>query len=149
MKILFATDGEKQCEAALEMINRFDLRAGDHVRIISVVDMAVPMAFDMYGGSLPDTAEIERNARENAGKLLEATADKLRARFAELEVSSDVLFGSPESRIVEAAEEMRPDLVVVGSHGYSRWERLLLGSVSDSVVHHAPCSVLVVRTPAR
>ena len=64
-----------------------------------------------------------------------------------VEISTDVLFGSPDSRIVEAAEEMRPDLVVVGSHGYSRWEILLLGSVSDSVVHHAPCSVLVVRTP--
>ena len=146
MKILFATDGEKQCLAALDMIRRFTLGSGDHVKIVSVVDMAVPMAFDMYGGTLPNTEELERAARESAGKLLESTAEKLRGDFAELEVSTDVLFGSPDSRIVEAAEEMRPDLVVVGSHGYSRWERLLLGSVSDSVVHHAPCSVMVVRT---
>ena len=62
-------------------------------------------------------------------------------------LTTDVLFGSPDSRIVETAEEIAADLVVVGSHGYSRWERLLLGSVSDSVVHHSPCSVLVVRTP--
>ena len=53
-----------------------------------------------------------------------------------------------ESRIVETAEAIHPDMIVLGSHGYSRWERLLLGSVSDSVVHHAPCSVLIVRTPA-
>lgn len=148
MKILFATDGEKQGDAALEMIKRFALGAGDHVKIVSVVDMAVPMAFDMYGGALPDTAELERNARENAGKLLDFTAEKLRAHFADIEVSTDVLFGSPDSRIVEAAEDMGSHLIVVGSHGYSRWERLLLGSVSDSVVHHAPCSVLVVRKPS-
>ena len=38
------------------------------------------------------------------------------------------------------------DLIIVGSHDYNRWERLLLGSVSDSVIHHAPCSVLLVRS---
>ena len=53
-------------------------------------------------------------------------------------------FGPDE---VETAEEFGSDLIIVGSHGYSRWERLLLGSVSQSVVHHAPCSVLVVREP--
>jgi len=61
-------------------------------------------------------------------------------------VSSDILFGSPDGRIVETAEEMAADIIVIGSHGYKQWERLLLGSVSDSVVHHAPCSVLVVRS---
>lgn len=147
MKILFATDGERQCDAAMAMLRKLALADGDEIKIISVVDMAVPMAFDMYGGALPDTTELERTARENAAKILENAAAKLRQHFEEVVVSTDVLFGSPDSRIVEAAEEMRPDLVVVGSHGYSRWERLLLGSVSDSVVHHAPCSVLVVRTP--
>lgn len=147
MKILLATDGEKQGDAALGMVQRFALGAGDQIKIVSVVDMAVPMAFDVYGESLPDTASIERTARENAGRLLDAAAEKLGSRFPDVEIVTDVLFGSPDSRIVEAAEEMRPDLVVVGSHGYSRWERLLLGSVSDSVVRHSPCSVLVVRSP--
>ncbi|HLM01323.1 MAG TPA: universal stress protein, partial [Pyrinomonadaceae bacterium] len=74
---------------------------------------------------------------------------RLESRFAEqnVTITTDVLFGSPESRIVETAEQMHAELIVVGSHGYNRWERLLLGSVSDSVVHHAPCSVLVVRLP--
>ena len=51
--------------------------------------------------------------------------------------------------IAAVAKETKADLIILGSHGYSRWERLLLGSVSDSVVHHAPCSVLIVRTPAK
>lgn len=149
MKILFATDGAKQSDAAIEMIAKFALKDGDEIRIVSVVDMAVPLAIDIYGGYLPDTTELEKTARENAVKLLDNAVDQVRERFpnVDLNVSSDTLFGSPESRIVETAEDMRPDLIVVGSHGYNRWERLLLGSVSDSVVHHAPCSVLVVRCP--
>jgi nucleotide-binding universal stress UspA family protein len=149
MKILFATDGAKQSDAAVDMLQHFALNDGDEIKIVSVVDMAVPMAIDIYGGYLPDTTELEKTARENAAKLLEKTAEKVKSHFEgkNLDVSTDVLFGSPESRIVETSEEMHPDLIVVGSHGHSRWERLLLGSVSDSVVHHAPCSVLVVRTP--
>ena len=149
MKILFATDGAKQSDAAIEMLRSFALSDGDEIMIVSVVDMAVPMAIDIYGGYLPDTGELEKTARENAAKLLARTEERIKAHFQgkNLAISSEVLFGSPESRIVETAEATHPDLIVLGSHGYSRWERLLLGSVSDSVVHHAPCSVLIVRTP--
>lgn len=149
MKVLFATDGGKQCEAAAEALIRFSFSEGDELKVISVVDMALPMAIDIYGGFLPDTSELEKTARETAAKVVEASAAKIRAAKAENApaISTDVLFGSPDSRIVETAEEWAADLIVVGSHGYNRWERLLLGSVSDSVVHHAPCSVLVIRIP--
>ena len=149
MKILFATDGAKQSEAAIEMLQKLALNDGDEIKVVSVVDMAVPMAIDIYGGHLPDTGELEKTARDNASKLLERAEERIRAQFGDknILISTEVLFGSPESRIVETAESVHPDLIVLGSHGYSRWERLLLGSVSDSVVHHAPCSVLIVRTP--
>ena len=149
MKILFATDGTKQSEAAMEMLMRFRLDAGDEVKAVSVIDMAVPMAVDIYGGYLPDSAEFERTARENAGNILNETVDRLNLHFNEpgLNISTEVLFGSPESRIVEAAEDFQPDLIVLGSHGYKAWERLLLGSVSESVLHHVHCSVLVARCP--
>ncbi|HKP69624.1 MAG TPA: universal stress protein [Pyrinomonadaceae bacterium] len=150
MKILFATDGAKQSEAAADMLQKLTLLDGDEIKIVSVVDMAVPMAIDIYGGYLPDTGELEKSARENAAKILARTEQKVNELFEgkNVSVSSEILFGSPESRIVETAEAIHPDIIVLGSHGYSRWERLLLGSVSDSVVHHAPCSVLIVRTPA-
>ena len=150
MKILFATDGAKQSDAAIEMLRNFALSDGDEIKVVTVVDMAVPMAIDLYGGYLPDTGELEKTARENASKLLARTHEQIKSHFegTRLSVSTEVLFGSPDSRIVETAEAIHPDLIVLGSHGYSRWERLLLGSVSDSVVHHAPCSVLIVRTPA-
>lgn len=147
MRVLFATDGGKQSDAAIDAIKRFALGRDDEIKVVSVVDMALPMAIDIYGGFLPDTSELEKTARENAAKIVEESAAKIKASTGEKNVgiSTDVLFGSPDSRIVETAETWNADLIVVGSHGYSRWERLLLGSVSDSVVHHAPCSVLVVR----
>jgi nucleotide-binding universal stress UspA family protein len=149
MKVLLATDGTKYGQRAAEMVCKFDLGADDSLKVISVVDLALPLAIDVYGGYLPDTAELEKAARENAAKVVTETAAKLREHFGDdIEIESDTLFGSPDSRIVETAEEMGADMIVLGSHGYKRWERLLLGSVSNSVVHHAHCSVLVVRSPA-
>ena len=148
MKILLATDGTKYGDAAAEMLGKINLADGDEVKIISVVDMALPMAIDIYGGYLPDTTELEKAARDNAAKIVEAASDALHSRLGgrQVDLRTDVLFGSPDSRIVETAEEMHADLIIIGSHGYKQWERLLMGSVSDSVVHHAHCSVMVVRT---
>lgn len=148
MKIILATDGTKFSDAAAEMLGKFGINDGDEVKIISVVDLAMPSGIDIYGGYLPDTTELEKVAREQAEKVVETTKSKVKdfCGNRSVEISGDVLFGSPDSRIVETAEAMAADMIVIGSHGYKRWERLLLGSVSDSVVHHAHCSVLVVRS---
>lgn len=149
MKVLFATDGTRHGEAAAAMVKKLGLTDGDSVHVISVVDMALPLSVDLYGGYLPDTSEIEKAARENATKVVDEALKTLTETFEgrSIDVTSEVLFGSPESRIVETAEDSHADLIVLGSHGHTRWERLLLGSVSNSVVHHAHCSVLVVRSP--
>jgi len=146
MRAVLATDGTKYSEAAVQMLERFDLGSGDLVKVVCVVDMAVPLSIDIHGGYLPETAAIEDAAREHAAKVVTETVSGLQSKFKNAEVTSEVLFGSPDSRIVETAEEMAADLIVIGSHGYNRWERLLLGSVSNSVVHHAHCSVLIART---
>jgi len=146
MKILLATDGTKQSEAALNMLRSFRLTDKDEVKIVSVGDMAVPLAIDVYGGYLPDTTELEKVARDNATRALDSATAAAAEMVSPAEVSGEVLYGSPESRIVETAEKLPADLIILGSHGYNRWERLLLGSVSNSVLHHAPCSVLVARS---
>lgn len=150
MKVLLATDGSKRGSSATEMLRSIALGDGDELKIVSVVDMAVPLAIDIYGGYLPDSSELEKAARENATKILDDTTSLVKSFFEgrKVAINSEVLYGSPESRIVETAEKEGSDLIIIGSHGYNRWERLLLGSVSDSVIHHAPCSVLVVRAPA-
>jgi nucleotide-binding universal stress UspA family protein len=55
--------------------------------------------------------------------------------------------GRPTETITDIAQEWGADLIVVGSHGHDFWGRMTLGSVSDGVIHHAKCSVLVVREP--
>ncbi len=147
MKILLATDGTPESSAAVESINKLALSAGDEIKVVCIVDMALPLTVDIYGGFVPDTAELENTAKENARKVVETTAETLKNSTGAkgVVVSSELLFGSPDRRIVESAEDWGADLIIVGSHGYGRWERMLLGSVSDSVIRHAPCSVLVVR----
>lgn len=148
MKVILATDGTKQSEAAIEITKSLNLKEGDEIRVISVVDMSLPLSVDVYAGYLPSTEEIETAVKDNAAQILDTTVNRLVEIFGDKNVSivKELLNGSPESRIVEKAEEIEADLIIVGSHGYNRWERLLLGSVSDSVIHHAPCSVLVVRS---
>ena len=95
-------------------------------------------------------AARDRDRKRSAERRLEETTADLKSAFAakNVAVTNEIVFGSPDSRIVESAEERRTDMIVIGSHGYNRWERLLLGSVSNSVVHHAHCTVLIVRAPA-
>ena len=54
--------------------------------------------------------------------------------------------GNPAEAILDVAEEQGADLIVVGSKGMQGSRRFLLGSVPDKISHHAPCSVLIVRT---
>jgi len=74
---------------------------------------------------------------------LDCYSTKLRAvRFV---VDTALENGDARSTIVDFARQWGADLIVIGSHGHKGWERLLLGSVAESVVRHATCSVLVVR----
>ena len=148
MKIILATDGSPHSDRAVEMTANFGFPASSEIKIVSVIETPMPLNLDIYGGGyVPPIIELEKVARENALEVLENTRQKVLALLNDenIIVTTEVLNGSPESQIVEIAEKMKADLIIVGSHGYNTWERLLLGSVSDSVVHHAPCSVLVVR----
>ncbi|HVF47233.1 MAG TPA: universal stress protein [Pyrinomonadaceae bacterium] len=75
---------------------------------------------------------------------MKASAETLN-QLGENVISHEVLAGPAARRIVEAAEEWKADLIVMGTHGRTFWSRALLGSVSDPVAHHANCSVLIVR----
>jgi len=83
--------------------------------------------------------------------LLEAAKRRLEAQKARIlaegvpEVETALLEGDPVDRVVQYAEKHRPDLIVVGSRGLSTAGRFLLGSVSDGIIHHVHCSVLVVK----
>ena len=87
MRILLATDGTVHSQAALDALTTFNLTTDDEVKIVSVVDMAVPLTVDMYGGYVPATAEIEKAARENAQRILEESSREIKDKLTDRNVS--------------------------------------------------------------
>jgi len=150
MRILLAIDGSDHSEPAVSEIARQHFPADSEVRVISVVEP--PNFSDTFPGegvNMSLYVEIEKTAREWARAAVEKAAAKLRAdeECRQVNVTTEVLSGSPKRMILEEAEAFGADLIVVGSHGYGMLERFLLGSVSQAVALHARCSVLIVRSP--
>ena len=84
------------------------------------------------------------NPREDVDATLRDAADEVRE--AGVEVETFAREGDPADAILDVAEERGADLVVVGNKGMTGAKRFLLGSVPNKVSHHAPCSVLIIRT---
>lgn len=146
MRILLAIDGSPCSEAALGEVARRPWPADTQVRAVSVVEPPAPLVGEPYMGLLGYFEEAEKALQGQARETVERAAARLRAEAATpLLVSTEVLTGSPKRVVVEEAESWGADLIVVGSHGYKSWERMLLGSVSQAVAAHARCSVLIVR----
>ena len=143
MKILLAVDGSEYSAAAVEAVTSRPWPSGTQVRVLSAVERVVPPAAEVWydaGGSLEQTRQ---EMTKHADQLTAGVAETLRA--SGLAAETAVRDGDPRSVIVDEAEEWDADLIVVGSHGYTGLKRWLLGSVAQSVVSHAPCSVEVVR----
>src|ERR671925_442344 len=88
-----------------------------------------------------DGSDTASKAGARATQLAAAQAQELG-----LEVASFARQGDPADAILDVAEEQRADLIVVGNKGMTGAKRFLLGSVPNKVSHHAPCSVLIIRT---
>jgi nucleotide-binding universal stress UspA family protein len=140
MKILLAIDDSKFSEACLQtVITQFQPRDAELRLMHVVVPLAVAAPPQMAQGYAPELEPQIKAARE----LVERAALKLRA--AGFKVDSQVEEGDVRERIIDSAAEWRADLIVVGSHGRTGLARFLLGSTAESVAHHAPCSVEIVR----
>jgi nucleotide-binding universal stress UspA family protein len=147
MKILVATDGSEYSKAAIEKC--FSLvtnPATTEIKVVSAYEDAYPIAAEPFAISADFYQHIIDAAQNQSKEFASDAAEAIRKHFREAKpaVSFGVLRGSPEQQIVEEAKTWGADMIVVGCHGRGFWGRML-GSVSDAVVHHAPCSVLVVR----
>jgi len=146
MKILLAVDGSSCSDAAVEEIGRRPWPQGSLVRVLNVFEL--PLAATPEGWPITPNyyREMDEAVRTQARSIVERALAQLRKmENRTITIDGQFIPGSPRAVILDEAESWRADLIVVGSHGYSRWERLLLGSVSQSVVSHAKCSVEVVR----
>jgi nucleotide-binding universal stress UspA family protein len=149
MKILIATDGSEFSKDAIEKCCKMISMQKASIRIVSVVEPVTPMAAEPFAIS----AEYMRETQDALLKQAEAfVADagnlvEEKTQSFSIDLSSRVMVGNPARAVVEEAQDWSADLIVVGSHGYGFWGRMVIGSVSQAVINHAPCSVLVVRHP--
>lgn len=148
MKILLAIDGSPCSDVAVDEIASRPWPQGSSVKVLNTFELPLPATPE--GWALPPNYfdELDHAVRTQAQYIVEGALEKLRRKLDKtITIEGQSLPGPPRAVILDEAENWGADLIVVGSHGYGRWERFLLGSVSQSVVSHAKCSVEVVRCP--
>ncbi len=146
MKVLIATDGSEYSQSAVEEYCRMFAEMGNsEVKIISVYENVFPIAGEPFAMSGEYYQEIEDSAKAQAEAFAAKAAEEISRNFPNVDSTIEVKKGSPEREILETAQEWNADLIVVGSHGRGFWGRILVGSTSNAILHHAPCSVLVIR----
>lgn len=149
MKVLIATDGSDHSKNAIRRAGELFAGKPDvQFRVLSVYEVQAYVGVEPHPMSMEYFERLQSVARDRASACADAAAALIKESFGE-ETSVDrfVEMGGPAQAIVEMAESWPADMIVVGSHGHGLWGRLTLGSVSDQVVHHAPCSVTVVKDP--
>lgn len=138
MKVLLPVDGSPYSNKAVRTVAERPWPAQSIVRVLAVVEFVTPPI-----GEVVYTGGDMEGARQEVQKLAARTAASLENMGLTIETA--VREGDPRSVIVEEAEQWNAELIVMGTHGYTGLKRLLLGSVAQAVVAHAPCSVEVVR----
>ena len=134
---LVGVDGSRGARSALAVAGALTRSLGGSLVLVHCLVPLLPTAV----GSTSSALGTYRSEVGRAETLLRASARKLSDVVSRWELR----FGDPAEAICRVATELRVDLIVVGSRGPGRLDRLLLGSVSRAVVEQAPCSVLVVR----
>src|SRR4051794_24065885 len=138
--IVVGTDGSETADVALQRAAALAKLTGARVEIVTGYreDFAMAAGTGMYVGDLAG------DARKSADGCLEDAAKKLRSEG--LEVETHCMGGDPADAIIDVAEATDATLIVVGSKGMHGGRRFMLGNVPNKVSHHAPCSVMIVRT---
>ena len=142
-KLLCPVDFSPGSHHALQVATRMAREAG--AELVLVHAWYVPPA--TFGGDYPIPVDLVQEVVDGAQRGLAAATDDA-TRLGAPRVTSRVLRGVPWDQIVGAArEDPAIDLIVMGTHGRSGLARVLLGSVAEQVIRHAPCSVLAARAP--
>jgi nucleotide-binding universal stress UspA family protein len=141
--MLVATDGSET--AAKAVSEAADLAVGTGARV-HVMTAYQPLRARVASGRTvdPEVGDWHLAQDSRADSILDEACATLRLRGVEAEPHARK--GDPADAIIELAEELGTELIVVGNKGLTGARRFLLGSVPDKVSHHAPCSVLIVYT---
>jgi len=149
-KILVPLDGSEHSLKALDVAIQIAKKFGGKITLVHVYSMAVPgvmpepsMATGVPVMTVPDISRLVEATRKAGSRILEDGEQRVKA--AKVEVNKLLEEGHTVQEIIRVAKEGNFELIVMGARGISHIREMLLGSVSDGVMHHVSCPVLVVK----
>jgi nucleotide-binding universal stress UspA family protein len=142
--IVVGTDGSETAGEAVSQATELAKAVGAKIHLVSAFEPVGNQRLRQERQEIPEDAAWMVNEREDVDATLREAAEKIQE--AGVEVETNARQGDPADAILDVAEEKNADLIVVGNKGMSGAKRFLLGSVPNKVSHHAPCSVMIIRT---
>ncbi len=142
--IVVGTDGSDTAGQAVRQAVDLARAVGAKIELVSAYEPVPAQRLREERRDTPEDLQWAISPREDVDATLEAAAGIV--RDAGLDVDVYPRQGDPADAILDVAEEREADLIVVGNKGMTGAKRFLLGSVPNKISHHAPCSVLIIRT---
>jgi nucleotide-binding universal stress UspA family protein len=143
-RIVVGTDGSDTASEAVRQAIEVAKPLGASLEVVSAFEPVPQDRLREEASEIPGDIAYAVGPREDVNQVLESAAGP--AREQGVEVNTHAREGDPADAILDVAEETNADLVIVGNKGMTGARRFLLGSVPNKISHHAPCSVLIVRT---
>lgn len=142
--ILVGTDGSDTANEAVGQAIDLARALGARLQVVSAYEPVAEKRLRTERVEVPEDIQWSVNPKEDVEGTLKDAAE--RAGKAGISVETFARQGDPADAILDVAEEQGSDLIVVGNKGMTGAKRFLLGSVPNKVSHHAPTSVLIIRT---
>ncbi len=142
--IVVGTDGSDTAKEAVRQATDMAASLGASIHLVSAFEPVSGQRLREARRDAPDDVQWTINPREDVEAVLKEAVEGIEGRGVSVETYSRE--GDPADAILDVAEERGADLIVVGNKGMSGAKRFLLGSVPNKVSHHAPCSVMIIRT---
>jgi nucleotide-binding universal stress UspA family protein len=142
--IVVGTDGSDTATQAVRQAVDLASAVGATLELVSAYEPVSEQRLAEERRQAPEDIQWAIGPREEVDATLEAAAGIAREQGVTVQLCPRQ--GDPADAILDVAEEHEADLIVVGNKGMTGAKRFLLGSVPNKVSHHAPCSVLIIRT---
>jgi nucleotide-binding universal stress UspA family protein len=142
--MVVGTDGSETANEAVKQATELAKAVGAKVNLVSAFEPVGNQRLREERQQAPDDMQWMINAREDVEATLREAEERI--KDAGVEVETFARQGDPADAILDVAEEQDADLIVVGNKGMSGAKRFLLGRVPNKVSHHAPSSVMIIRT---
>jgi nucleotide-binding universal stress UspA family protein len=142
--IVVGTDGSETANEAVRQATELAKSVGASVYLVSAFEPVGNQRLREERQQVPEDMSWMVNEREDVNATLKDAEEQIKEQG--INVQTFARQGDPADAILDVAEEQNADLIIVGNKGMSGAKRFLLGSVPNKVSHHAPCSVMIIRT---